>query len=509
MAWRSTCCGARPPWRSPPGMHVFPGGSVDPRDGERGSSAWAGPPRRGVGGLARLRRGAWRGRWCARPYARRSRSPACCSPAPRRRPGRRRHDRRRLGVRPARAARPSVSMAELLARRGLVLRSDLLRPWAHWITPEFEPRRFDTRFFVAAVPPGQRPRDVSGEADRRRSGCRCATRSRGYEAGELAMLPPTIDRAARAGWLRHRRRRAGAAAARTVRPVMPRARGPATSPARAARRGGRRRVSDRPAARLGHAGARRQPRPDDAGGHQHLRAARTGGAPRWSSTRGRWTRRTSPRWPRRGRSRSILLTHGHPDHAEGAVAAAGDDRCADGAPPTRTCLRRRRAADRRRGRSRRRRRSSVRVLATPGHTGDSVSFVVAATTSAGCSPATRSWVAAPRWSPTRTAGSGRTWTRWPAARPRPAGHPAAGPRSGRRPDARARGAGLPRAPRAAPRPGPRGARRRRHARARGRTPGLCRRRPVAVAGRRAVGPGPARLPRRRHPPRTDGQLRMP
>ena len=52
------------------------------------------------------------------------------------------------------------SMAELLRRRGLVLRSDLLRPWAHWITPEFEPQRFDTRFFVAAVPPGQRPRDV-------------------------------------------------------------------------------------------------------------------------------------------------------------------------------------------------------------------------------------------------------------------------------------------------------------------------------------------------------------
>ena len=59
----------------------------------------------------------------------------------------------------------SASMAEVLAARGLVLRSDLLRPWAHWITPEFEPKRFDTRFFVAAVPTGQRPRDVSGEAD--------------------------------------------------------------------------------------------------------------------------------------------------------------------------------------------------------------------------------------------------------------------------------------------------------------------------------------------------------
>ena len=46
-----------------------------------------------------------------------------------------------------------------------MLRSDLLGPWAHWITPEFEERRYDTWFFVAALPEGQRTRDVSGEAD--------------------------------------------------------------------------------------------------------------------------------------------------------------------------------------------------------------------------------------------------------------------------------------------------------------------------------------------------------
>jgi 8-oxo-dGTP pyrophosphatase MutT (NUDIX family) len=58
----------------------------------------------------------------------------------------------------------SLSLAELLARRGLILRSDLLRPWARWITPAAEPRRFDARFFAAALPPGQRTRDVGGEA---------------------------------------------------------------------------------------------------------------------------------------------------------------------------------------------------------------------------------------------------------------------------------------------------------------------------------------------------------
>jgi 8-oxo-dGTP pyrophosphatase MutT (NUDIX family) len=58
----------------------------------------------------------------------------------------------------------SVSLAGLLGRRRLVLRADLLRPWSRWITPAIEERRFDARFFVAALPPGQRTRDVGGEA---------------------------------------------------------------------------------------------------------------------------------------------------------------------------------------------------------------------------------------------------------------------------------------------------------------------------------------------------------
>jgi 8-oxo-dGTP pyrophosphatase MutT (NUDIX family) len=58
----------------------------------------------------------------------------------------------------------SLSLAEMLARRGLVLRSDLLRPWARWITPVVEERRFDARFFAAALPHQQRTRDVGGEA---------------------------------------------------------------------------------------------------------------------------------------------------------------------------------------------------------------------------------------------------------------------------------------------------------------------------------------------------------
>lgn len=47
------------------------------------------------------------------------------------------------------------SFPELLARRGLGLRSDLLRPLTHWLTADFALRRFDTRYFAAVQPLGQ------------------------------------------------------------------------------------------------------------------------------------------------------------------------------------------------------------------------------------------------------------------------------------------------------------------------------------------------------------------
>ncbi|MEU1966607.1 NUDIX hydrolase [Micromonospora sediminicola] len=84
-----------------------------------------------------------------------------------------------------------TGFADLLAGRGLTLRSDLLLPWTRWITPEFEPRRFDTYFFVALLPEGQRTRDVSGEADHT-LWLRPADALARAEAGELTMLPPTV-----------------------------------------------------------------------------------------------------------------------------------------------------------------------------------------------------------------------------------------------------------------------------------------------------------------------------
>ena len=100
-----------------------------------------------VGAAVRVQPGRGRRRWSSRRCARRSRSAACCSPDP--------------------AAPPSTRTArdDLLARRrtlgdvlgaaGLPLRADLLAPWVRWVTPEAEPRRYDTAFFVAVVPDGQ------------------------------------------------------------------------------------------------------------------------------------------------------------------------------------------------------------------------------------------------------------------------------------------------------------------------------------------------------------------
>jgi 8-oxo-dGTP pyrophosphatase MutT (NUDIX family) len=222
------------------GMHVFPGGSVDPRDGDA-SPAWAGPApdewARRLGcdePLARalvcaavretfeesgvLLAGPSTGPSTGPPTGPSTGPPTGPSTGP---TGsvvgdttaeEWEHDRLALLDR-------SLSMSGLLERRGLVLRSDLLAPFAHWITPEFEPRRFDTRFFAAALPAGQRARDISGEADHATwVGVGAAVRA--HEAGQMAMLPPTIE--ALRDLAAHPDVAAALAAPRQLRPILPR-----------------------------------------------------------------------------------------------------------------------------------------------------------------------------------------------------------------------------------------------------------------------------------------------
>jgi 8-oxo-dGTP pyrophosphatase MutT (NUDIX family) len=79
----------------------------------------------------------------------------------------------------------------LLRSYGAAIDASGLRPWARWVTPEAEERRYDTRFFVAALPAATEPAAVTGEAVRA-EWLRVAEALAQRERGERRMLPPTI-----------------------------------------------------------------------------------------------------------------------------------------------------------------------------------------------------------------------------------------------------------------------------------------------------------------------------
>lgn len=96
------------------------------------------------------------------------------------------------GITDARAAleAESLTLAEFLAANSWVLRADALSAWANWITPNFQPRRFDTRFFVAGIPAEQQVQGVSGEADLVQWSL-VSDLVDAHQRGEIEMLPPT------------------------------------------------------------------------------------------------------------------------------------------------------------------------------------------------------------------------------------------------------------------------------------------------------------------------------
>lgn len=172
-----------------PGMHVFPGGGVDPRD-EGPGQRWSGPGPDAWGRAVGAVPGLARSLVCAAVRETFEESGVLLAGASAAEVVADTTDAAWEEDRLALVAR-SLSLRELLGRRDLVLRSDLLRAWTHWVTPEFEPHRYDTRFFLAALPRGQQARDVGGEADRV-LWVRPADALAAHRRGEMAMMPPTL-----------------------------------------------------------------------------------------------------------------------------------------------------------------------------------------------------------------------------------------------------------------------------------------------------------------------------
>jgi 8-oxo-dGTP pyrophosphatase MutT (NUDIX family) len=178
----------RPSMAFAAGMHVFPGGAV--HDGDYRPVPWIGP-----GGHV------WAQRWRCEPGLAAALVVAAVRETfeetgillagP--------DDRSVVGLADGEewtAPRPELETGELtfdrfLADRGLAVRADLLAAWGHWITPEFEPRRFDTRFFLATLP--ARPAGVTygSEADAS-FWIAPAAAVWAAEAGEIAMMAPTL-----------------------------------------------------------------------------------------------------------------------------------------------------------------------------------------------------------------------------------------------------------------------------------------------------------------------------
>lgn len=170
------------------GMHVFPGGGVDPRDDDA-EVGWVGPPAEAWAERLGVDEAMARALVCAAVRETFEESgvllagPDASSVVADTTADDWEADRVALEAR-------ELSLTEMLRRRGLVLRADLLGAWSGWLTPEFEPRRYRTWFFVAELPPGQRTRDVSTESDGV-AWLPAAEAVAGADAGEVAMLPPT------------------------------------------------------------------------------------------------------------------------------------------------------------------------------------------------------------------------------------------------------------------------------------------------------------------------------
>lgn len=85
-----------------------------------------------------------------------------------------------------------ATMGDVVRREGLTLATDELVPWAHWITPEGMPKRFNTHFFLAAMPAGQQASHDELEVTDS-AWVTPEEALRGFEAGVFPLVFATIE----------------------------------------------------------------------------------------------------------------------------------------------------------------------------------------------------------------------------------------------------------------------------------------------------------------------------
>jgi 8-oxo-dGTP pyrophosphatase MutT (NUDIX family) len=193
-----------------PGAYVFPGGRVDPADaapglGRHGEPPLASPPT--PYWIAALRElfeeaGVLLARSITGEYA---------------------MDTRDAAVAALREAllQDRTSMLQVLAELEMRPAFDRMMPCAHWITPVAEPRRFDTQFFLAALPSGR-----SARADAREMSdalwLTAADALERFREGRLPMVFPTVRTLESIAPYRSVEAALEAFRGRTLTPVLPR-----------------------------------------------------------------------------------------------------------------------------------------------------------------------------------------------------------------------------------------------------------------------------------------------
>jgi 8-oxo-dGTP pyrophosphatase MutT (NUDIX family) len=85
----------------------------------------------------------------------------------------------------------TTTLLEVAQRESITLATDILLHWAHWITPEAWPKRFDTHFFLVEAPDGQEPAHDNLEVTHS-AWVLPEDALAGYERGEFPLVFATI-----------------------------------------------------------------------------------------------------------------------------------------------------------------------------------------------------------------------------------------------------------------------------------------------------------------------------